>query len=160
MANVVQWRDLFVIIDDGRVSIEEYERAEPRVRAQAKSCPNGLGCLVIIPERAISPPAAVRKYLQSMLGRLPIRALGYLVEGTGFQAATVRGVLIGLGIFQRTNYPSKVFTALDVGLGWLLTGPNGQSDVRHSMKAITEFRAESKWNADQVALKRAQGTIQ
>ena len=142
MANVIQWQDLFVIVDDGRVSIQDYERVEPLVRTQAKSCPSGLGCLVIIPDNATPPPAVVRNYLEGMLGRLPIRSLGYLVEGTGFKAATVRAVLIGLGIFQGKNCPSKVFTALDVALGWLLTGAQNQSDVRRALNAITESRAQ------------------
>jgi hypothetical protein len=150
--NIVQWQDLFVIVDDGHVTIQEYERMEPRVRVQAKTCPNGLGCFVIIPEKAVPPPSAVRNYLAGMLGRLPIRALGYLVEGTGFKAATVRAALIGLGIFQRNNYPSKVFTSLDVGLGWLLTGPKGQSDVRAATKVISECRAKSQWDLDQAAV--------
>ena len=141
MAHVVQWQDLFVIVDDGHVSIQEYERVEPLVLGQAKSCPKGLGCLVIIPDKANPPPAAVRHHLEGMLGRLPIRALGYLVEGTGFKAATARAALIGLGIFQRTAYPSKVFTALDAALGWLLTGATRQSDVRRATNEIAECRA-------------------
>jgi hypothetical protein len=152
MASVVQSQDLFVIIDDGHVAIQEYERVEPLVRAQAKSFPKGLRCLVIIPEQAIPPPSAVRDYLEGMLSRLPIRALGYFVEGTGFKAATVRAILIGLGIFQRKEYPSKVFTALDVGLGWLLTAP---SDVRSALQAISECRAQAKWDDDQAAAEMA-----
>ncbi|MEO8184931.1 MAG: hypothetical protein ABI895_39490 [Deltaproteobacteria bacterium] len=158
MANIVQWQDLFVILDDGHVSIQEYERLYPLLQAQAKRCPEGLACLVIIPERAITPPSAVRNYLAGMLAHLPIRALGYLVEGTGFKAATVRAVLIGLGIFQRNDCPSKVFTALHIGLGWLLTGPKRQSDVRHAMQAISEWRAESKWDDDQAALEMSRRT--
>jgi hypothetical protein len=156
MAHIAQWRDLFVIIDDGHVPIREYERVEPLVRTQAKSCPNGLGCLVIIPDKASPPPSAVRSHLEGMLGRLPIRGLGYLVEGTGFKAATVRGVLIGLGIFQRSKYPSKVFTALDVGLGWLLPGAS-KADVRAARKAISECRARAKWDDAQIAVELSRG---
>jgi hypothetical protein len=153
VANVVQWQDLFVIVDDGHISIPEYERTEPLVLTQAKRCPNGLGCLVILPGRATPPPAAVRNYLQGILGRLPIRALGYLVEGTGFKAATARAALIGLGIFQRKDYPSKVFTGLDLALGWLLSGAQSPSDVRGAMKAISESRARTKRDDDLAAAK-------
>jgi hypothetical protein len=153
MANIVQWQDLFVIIDDGHVSIREYERLEPMVRVQAKGCPNGLGCFVIIPEKAVPPPSTVRQHLEGMLSRLPIRALAYLVEGTGFKAATVRAALIGLGIFQRKGYPSKVFTETDEALSWLLTGAKGPGDVRAALKVITESRTKGASSGNQPAPK-------
>jgi hypothetical protein len=143
VASIVQWQDLFVVVDDGHVSIQEYDRLEPLVRVQAKSCPNGLGCLVIIPVKADAPPAAARQHLAAMLRRLPIRALGYLVEGTGFKAASVRAVLIGLGIFQRDRYSSQVFTTVDSALGWLLAGAKGPADVRAASRAIAESRASA-----------------
>jgi hypothetical protein len=143
MANTVQWQDLFVVIDDGHVSVAEYERIEPLVKLQAKSCKNGLACLVIIPEQAIPPPARVRQHLQGMLSRLPMRALTYLVEGSGFKAAAVRAVLISLGIFQRDKYPTKVLTSLQDALEWLLTVPGSKADVRVAMRVIGEARNSS-----------------
>ena len=120
-----------------------YAFRELLVRAQAKGCPDGLGCLVIIPDKADPPPSAVRKHLEGMLSRLPIRSLGYLVEGTGFRAATARGALIGLGIFQRTRYPTKVFTALDTALEFVLTS---SKDVRAAMKIIQQSRSGPNGN--------------
>src|SRR5690349_2031176 len=138
MANIVQWQDLFVILDDGHVTIAEYERVEPLVKNQAKACAHGIGCLVIIPESAMAPPARVRQHLEGMLSRLPIRALTYLVEGTGFRAAAVRAVLISLGIFQNHSYPTKVVTSLDEALRSLL--PAGSADHRAAAKAINDSR--------------------
>jgi hypothetical protein len=154
MASIVQWQDLFVIVDDGRVTINEYERLEPLVRVQAKGCPQGLGCLVIIPEKADPPTSAVRHHLEGMLGRLQIRSLAYLVEGSGFRAATARGALIGLGIFQRKRYPTKVFTTLVTALEWLLTAPK---EVRAAMKVIHESRTNANGNDHQVAVQMSRG---
>jgi hypothetical protein len=56
-----------------------------------------------------------------------------------------------VGLRAGADYPSKVFTALQVGLGWLLPGPKSQSDVRQAMKAISERRAEWKWDEAQAA---------
>jgi hypothetical protein len=141
MAHVVQWEDLFVLIDDGRMTIAEYERFEPQVAKQARSYPNGLACLVIIPPAATPPSARVRRHLQDMLSRGPMRALGYLVEGTGFKAAAVRAVLISLGVFQNHAYPTKVLTSLEDALMWLLPSPRGIPDVRAAMRAIREARS-------------------
>jgi hypothetical protein len=148
MANIVQWQDLFVIVDNGHVTVGEYERLEPLVRVQAKGCPDGLGCLVIIPDKADPPPSAVRHHLEGMLGRLPIRSLAYLVEGTGFRAATARAALIGLGIFQRTRYPTKVLTTLETALDFVLTG---SKEVRVAMKVIQQARSGPDGNANPMA---------
>ncbi len=55
----------------------------------------------------------------------------------------MRAALIGLGMFQRTTYSTKVFTELDLALGWLLAGPEGDGDVRTAMKVIKESRGGS-----------------
>src|SRR3954462_2782601 len=95
-ANIIQWRDLFVIIDDGHVSVDDYQRVETIVRSQAQRNPGGLGCLVIIPQGAQPPPTDVREYLDGMRGCLPKRCLAYPVEGTGFRAAAARAALVGM----------------------------------------------------------------
>ena len=142
--NIIQWRDLFVIIDDGSVSVEEYARIEPIVTAQAGKNPGGLGCLVIIPKGATPPPNEVRRYLDAMLDRLPMRCLAYLVEGSGFRAAAARAALVGMRVFQRKSYSTKVSSSLDEALEWLLANLGGKDARRGNLpnasKAIVDGR--------------------
>jgi hypothetical protein len=128
-ANIIQWRDLFIIIDDGSVPVDEYQRIETIVRSQAQRNPDGLGCLVIIPKGAQPPPTEVRKYLDGMLDRLPMRCLAYLVEGTGFRSAAVRAALVGMRVFLRKSYSTKVSSSLDEAIVWLLNHL-GDKDAR------------------------------
>ncbi|HEX8954322.1 MAG TPA: hypothetical protein VF945_20855 [Polyangia bacterium] len=142
--NIILWRDLFVIIDDGSVPVDEYARLETIVKEQARKNPGGLGCLVIIPQGAQPPPQEVRRYLDGMLNRLPIRALAYLVEGTGFRAAAARAALVGMRVFSRRSYSTKVASSLDEAIGWLLAtlGPEDarKGDLPSACKAIVDGR--------------------
>ncbi len=143
-ANVIQWRDLFVIIDDGSVPVSEYQRIETIVRSQAHKSPGGLGCLVIIPQGAQPPPTEVRRYLDGMLDRLPMRCLAYLVEGSGFRAAAARAALVGMRVFSRKSYSTKVASSLDEAILWLLNHLGGKearkADVPTACKAVVEGR--------------------
>jgi hypothetical protein len=142
--NIIQWRDLFIIIDDGSVPVSEYQRIEAIVTTQAKSNPGGLGCLVIIPQGAQPPPAEVRRYLDGMLDRLPMNSLAYLVEGSGFRAAAVRAALVGMRVFQRRSYSTKVSPSLDEAVKWLLQSLGGSNDRKGDLpqacKAIVDGR--------------------
>src|SRR5262245_1624927 len=86
---VVQWNDLFVIVDDGTLQLDEYRRLEGLVKIQSAKFLSGLGCLVILPPGAKPPPEEIRKYINSLLERLgsALRCLCYAVEGTGFRSA-------------------------------------------------------------------------
>jgi hypothetical protein len=143
--NIIQWQDLFVVIDDGNVSVDEYKRIETVLATQAKSNPGGLGCLVIIPQGAQPPPADVRRYLDAMLDRLPMNCLAYLVEGSGFRAAAARAALVGMRVFQRKSYSTKVAPSLSEAIKWLLQSLGGEEDrkedVPKAYKAIADGRA-------------------
>ncbi|MEO6954990.1 MAG: hypothetical protein ABI321_24535 [Polyangia bacterium] len=122
------WCDLFIVVDNGLVTAAEYARVETVLDAQRKRYPGGLGCLVIIPQGSAPPPDDVREYLRQMLARIGIKALAYVVEGSGFKVATVRAVLVGLGIFQKKPYVTHVTTTIEDAVKWLDTKmpPNAQ----------------------------------
>ncbi len=143
--NIIQWRDLFVIIDDGSLPVDEYARIETIVKMQAQKNAGGLGCLVIIPQGAQPPPLEVRRYLDGMLDRLPMRCLAYLVEGSGFRAAAARAALVGMRVFSRRSYSTKVASSLDEAITWMLQHLGGNQDRKGDLptatKAIVDGRA-------------------
>jgi hypothetical protein len=136
----LQWKDLFVIVDNGELTIAEYEALESLVKVQAQAHLSGLGCLVIIPEGATPPSTEVRRHLQDMLRRLPMRRLAYVVEGNGFRAATARAAVLGLGVFQRNAYATKVVGALEPALSWLLDSSGRPTEVQAAIQSITTAR--------------------
>lgn len=145
-APVIQWRDIFVIVDDGKLPIEDYRTLENVVQKQAAANPSGLGCLVILPTGATPPPPEVRRYLNEMLGRLAIRCLAYAVEGTGFKGASARAALVGMGIFIKKPYPTIVEKDVRTALDKLLEELGGRprrADSAEAFRSIASGREAS-----------------
>ena len=141
---VIQWRDIFAIVDDGRLSVDDYREVEQAVRKQAGENPGGLGCLVILPPGATPPAPIVRRHIKDMLARLPIRCLGYAVEGTGFKGAAARATLIGMELFTKKRYPLVVEKDVPTALTGVLVqlgGPQRRDDGIDAHRAIARARA-------------------
>lgn len=120
--NVILWRNIFVVVDNGKVPASQYSNLRQRVIAQASGFKEGVGGLVIIPENATPPPEDVRNAINDALKGLAdaLRCFCWVVEGSGFQGAMVRGVLNGIRMFSRHPYPTSITANLDDGLAWVL----------------------------------------
>ncbi len=143
---VVFTQNVFAVIDDGRAHLEDYLVAEQRIREVATKYPSGVGCIVVIPAGAKPPPEPQRRAIEGVLTRLSgdLRGLVWVVEGGGFQAAAVRGVLMGLALYGRRLYPTRVCTSVPEALGWLAskldTEPH-RLDIERAAQKIKETRA-------------------
>lgn len=56
---------------------------------------------------------------QAKMGHDLLMGLAFVVEGTGFQAATTRGVIAGVLLAVRSPYPTKVFASVDDARPWI-----------------------------------------
>jgi hypothetical protein len=120
--NVILWRNIFVLVDNGKVPASDYATLQQRVVAQASGFEDGVGGLVIIPESATPPPEDVRNAINAALRGLAgaLRCFCWVVEGSGFQAAMVRGVLNGIRMFSRHPYPTFITSNIDEALAWMV----------------------------------------
>ena len=86
--------------------------------------------MVIIPSCARPPPEEGRRAIKASLDSLAerLRCLCWMVEGSGFRAATTRAALAGLALFVRAPYPTAVHKDVTEALRWLL--PHFRSEVR------------------------------
>lgn len=141
---VIQWRNLFVFVDDGTIDPEEYAIPVKMVHAQAKRYPTeGLGCIVILPENAKPPPEESRKAIDKLLADLgtDLKCLVWVVEGKGFASAAVRGALTGLNMLRRRPYATSVEARLDSALLWTLArAGHTTTDMNAAMHAIMHER--------------------
>ncbi len=140
-APIVFTGDVFAIIDDGRATPAEYEEAERIIHVEGQKHAGGLGCVVIVPAGAKPPPEAQRNAIEGALTRVAkyVRGLVWVVEGRGFQAAAVRGVLIGLSLYGRRPYPTHVSTQLHDALGWLATKLARDMDAAEMERAVQKI---------------------
>lgn len=143
----VRWEDLFVVIDDGSISVPRYDPIESAMRDQAKHFPSGIACMVILPPDTRPPPDDIKKVVKSLLTRLApqLSCLAYVVEGTGFKGVAARASLVGMKIFASRPYPIYVETsmhdALNKVLPHLVKGKTVTTDVNVIQKTISEARA-------------------
>jgi hypothetical protein len=143
---VIIWRDLFVVVDKGNAKASDYAILERMVIDQSAKYPAGLGCLVIIPATASPPPADVRDAIKGTLHRLAprMRGLCWVVEGTGFRAAMVRGVLTGLQALSRDPYPTCIERDMSSALIWVLARVTPKQsridDIGAALHAIRDGR--------------------
>lgn len=147
--NVILWRNIFVVVDNGKVPASEYSNLKQRIVDQASAFKDGVGGLVIIPQSATPPPEEVRKAINDALRGLAdaLRCFCWVVEGSGFQAAMVRGVLNGIRMFSRHPYPTFITSNLDEALAWILPQLGGNvlrtSDLNQARKQIKKEREAS-----------------
>lgn len=136
------WRDLVIIVDDGRQSAPAYEAFIPLARALKLDYPDGYGLLIIIPRNARPPSDQTRKAINDTFAMSEdgLKAVCWLVEGKGFQAAMVRAVLTGLRLLPRVAFESAVKGEMDDALAWLLgclrTGAVVQDEVVAARESI------------------------
>jgi hypothetical protein len=142
---VAAWEDIFVVIDDGRGQASDYQILRGMVADQSSRYERGLGCLAVIPSNAKPPSEEVRASINETLESVRLRCICWCVEGSGFQAAMVRGVLSGLRFFKRRQYPTHISSDLETALAWMLpyleSGPAGADRAPLAAASIREQRA-------------------
>lgn len=111
---IIQWQDLFVVVDDATIPIPRYAAIEAAMRQQASLFHEGIACLVILPPGTKPPSDDVQRAVKGVLTRMEpqLTCLGYLVEGTGFKAVAARASLIGMKIFAQRSHPIYVETSM------------------------------------------------
>jgi hypothetical protein len=150
--DIVYWEDIVVVVDSGRGAPGLYDKAADRVARHAGRCPSGVGILTVIPADATPPPDEVRKAMNAALATVErsIRCLCWIVEGTGFQGAMVRGVCNGLRVFRRRPYPTKVATEMHQALSWMLPHLEGGKErlprIYEAAATINGLRAKGRFS--------------
>jgi hypothetical protein len=99
---IVEWR-VNTTLEGCRALRTECERF-------GKAQRSGVGLLTVIHARAPAPEATERLSIADFLraGSSYIKASAVVVEGQGFRAALVRGVVTGLTMLAKQAYPHKV----------------------------------------------------
>lgn len=159
----IQWQDLFVLIDDGSLPGSRYDAVESAIREQARTSPQGVAVLCILPPEARPPPDDVKRSVKSLLMRLAstLSSLAYVIEGTGFRGVAARATLVGMKVFSSRPYPIYVETsvrdALVKMLPHLVKGQMVTMDVNVIVKLITEARLA--WRVPPPAEESNQGEL-
>ncbi len=116
-------------------------QAAVAVLADAGRSQDEVFVLAIIGPGCPAPDGTVRDMISRELQRLgkQIRGAANVVEGEGFAAAALRGVLTGIGLLVRAAYATKTFSTVEQAAEFLAA----DSGVRASVirDAVSQLRA-------------------
>lgn len=140
----IQWQDLFVLVDDGSIPVSRYAPIEAAIREQARTYPQGVALMCVLPADTRPPPEEVKRYVKATLTRLApsLSSLAYVIEGSGFKAVAVRATLVGMKIFSSRPYPIYVEVSVRETVSKLTSHmTNGHAlSVEMLTKAIADAR--------------------
>jgi hypothetical protein len=140
----ILWKDILVLIDDGRSTADDYARFTALARRLRAKYAYGIGVLTVVPVNAKPPSDKARQAINEALlqSEAALRCVCWLVEGDGFHAAMVRAVLTGIRVFGKRAYPTQVVTSLEQALGWMLPYlQGGKARLPEVSQGVAHIRA-------------------
>jgi hypothetical protein len=122
-----------------RETTEEDAEGVARLLAQVSRAHPKLAMLSIVGSNCPVPDTNVRNRLTSEVKNIQkqLIASATVIEGTGFRAAAVRGVVTGMTLLLRASYPAKTFATAREAAEFL-TGiaPLGAEEITNAVEQL------------------------
>jgi hypothetical protein len=119
---VVVWDHLVLVIWRGVCDAAAVQRLERAGMDVLRRHPRGAALMGVVESTGVPPSAEMRKASAAVNDRLARQGLvgvaGVLTQ-TGFAGSVVRGVITGLTLLSRSDYPFKVFDNHTEAAAWL-----------------------------------------
>ena len=124
--------DVFIVIwrqDTTLSGVAELGRCFDRFAA---GMPQGVGLLTVIEPAASLPSSSAREALAAFMrdNGNRIRTSAVVFEGSGFRAAAVRSVVVGLTMLANQPFPHRVFSTVERTRDWFLEKLGDERQVR------------------------------
>lgn len=93
--------------------------------------PGEAAILCVIEPTSEPPPQELREAAAQLLTRLgpQLRCVAFVIEGSGFRAAMIRGVLSGIEFLRRSTYPTRYFAEVGRAAAWVASETGRQTMV-------------------------------
>jgi hypothetical protein len=130
---VLLWRK---VVTESRFQIQR-----EAIEYVAEHYPGEASILCVIEPTSEPPPQALREAASALLTRLApqLRCVAYVIEGSGFRAATIRGVLSGIERLRPNAYSTRYFANVGQAAAWIgvQNGTKSMSlvDAAHRLRA-------------------------
>jgi hypothetical protein len=117
------WQNVLVTYWHDPPTLERLRQVSEVQSRVAERLTGGFVVLAMLPTVPVRIQAAVRDEAEQMVARTPasLRAMAYVVGGSGFVAASVRSVALSVIMVLPHKRPIRVFTALEPAAGWVST---------------------------------------
>lgn len=110
-----------VLLWRGPVNAERFSLQRASIERVVRAHPGQAAVLCIIEPGSPPPSQELREAASAMLTQLApkLRCVAYVIEGSGFRAAAVRGVLCGIELIRRNSYTARYFASVEQATTWL-----------------------------------------
>lgn len=110
-----------VLIWRAAMNAERFSLQRESMERVAHAYPGETDVLCIIEPGAEPPSPEQRVAMSALLTKLApkLRCIAYVVEGSGFRAAAVRGVLSGIELMRRNSYTTRYFATVEQATTWM-----------------------------------------
>lgn len=107
---LASYNRVFMVVWRKRTTLKGTINLQRYCHEFGRSMRNGIGLLTVIEQGASSPDSDARKAVAEFLkqGSDYIKVSAVVVEGSGFRASAVRGVVTGLTMLARQAFPHRV----------------------------------------------------
>jgi len=123
---------IFVMMLFAEPTLSDMNAAHPALKTMSKRKPEGFPTLTwVLPQAGFRMSAEARKRASDITRELDksVIAQATLIEGAGFQAATVRAIVSGLDFVIRSTSVKKVFSELPPAVEWCRARGSAAGDV-------------------------------
>jgi hypothetical protein len=115
------WKNVYIMMWQGRATPDAVRASVQEMRDCAQANPEGMGivCSLITGLKVLgNEERKIASASYEELGKF-IRGFGYIMEGTGFWAATQLGVMATINALTRPGFPMKTFGNPDELSSWM-----------------------------------------
>jgi hypothetical protein len=114
------WRHLLIAVFCHETTLKSVAAISACVREQSTGADALLGGMAIVEPHAPLPPQGIRTLLaRNILAASSWKFSAMVYEGTGFRAAAVRGVIIGVGLLAQMPFPHRTFATVAEASEWI-----------------------------------------
>lgn len=114
------WRRLLIVVFCHETTLKSVAAISACVRERSTGADALLGGMAVVEPHAPLPPQGIRTLLaRNILAASSWKFSAMIYEGTGFRAAAVRGVIIGVGLLAQMPFPHRTFATVAEASEWM-----------------------------------------
>lgn len=140
------FRNVLLHVAHKELFLKDIEHLSDALDELLSRCPSGIGIVTVVEESAGTPQGAARDAMGRLAAQVAwgVACNAIIIEGDGFQAATMRGFAASMNWMIRRSFPHQTFASVVDAAPWVarLLPPYNKIVMRPSdlEKAFDELR--------------------
>ncbi|RYZ08341.1 MAG: hypothetical protein EOO73_07770 [Myxococcales bacterium] len=135
--------NLVLLVWRRRTMPDAYRAAMVLATEHARKHPKGIGVMQLVEVDAVPPDAEARKAFTEFMKWPGVAHFSVTHEGSGFKAASVRAIVMGVTALSRPSFPHAVHNSVSEAANWAASqnrNIGAVSDARAIERAVQSLR--------------------